>query len=64
MHRMDGDAEFDGRAHGVDADQVATVDDRFCASRLCFGYSRRKWVGAIMAVGNDADFHIFFVIAL
>ncbi len=54
VHR---EAQRKRRPHGLRADEIAAMDDRLGALRLRLLHRGCQHVGAVVAVGNDADFH-------
>jgi hypothetical protein len=57
VYRVDGQAEFQRGAQGVDADQIAAMDHGFGTQRPRFCDGRKQRGGAVVAVGYDANFH-------
>lgn len=55
---MDGHTRLERGAQGVDADQITTMDDSLRAASLCRQDRRRQRIGTVVAVGNDANFHV------
>jgi hypothetical protein len=60
MDRVHGKPRGERRFHRLGTDEVAAMDDRFRAQRARFAHRLRERIGAVVAVGNDADLHGLF----
>lgn len=57
VYSMNGNTQPERSAQGIDADQVATVDDCLRPRSLRLHNGLHEGIGAIMTVGNDTDLH-------
>jgi len=53
---MHGYAKLERRAQSMRANYITTMNDRFGPGRLSHSHGSYQWFGAIMTVGDDADF--------
>ena len=64
LHDMYGETYFDRGTQGVATNQVPAMDNGFSAGGMgcCNGCS--KQFGAVVTIGDDADFQFFFAVIL
>jgi len=57
VNGMDGQAKLKRGAQGIGANQVAAMNDDLRTGCAGTGNRRCQCIGAVMTIGNDADFH-------
>jgi hypothetical protein len=62
MHNVDGDPDFKRGTQGICAYQVAAMDNGFRTGSMGCSNGSGKRFGAVMTIGDDADFQFFFAV--
>jgi hypothetical protein len=59
MYNMDGKAKLERSAQGMGTYHITAMYNCLRSGCMGCGYCRGKWFGAVMTVGNDADFQFY-----